>query len=427
MVARFYRSIAISYAIVALAVIAYAQDEIQLTTLNDALASNDALAGGDCSACAGYKNGFYIKTQDDAWLLTVRALLQLRWIGDWRDLNGAGNPAIPGDSDEFVGGFTVHRGNVLLIGNIGDPKLKYWFIFASARDNGNTALEEGKLMYEFDNGMVLSVGQWHNSCFLREQDVSYTRQMGAERSYLTETFTLNEIQAILLSHQRELIRWQAQFSDGRYSGNHANRDFYADRADAALTGRLETKLAGEWAQFGDFTSWECEDWGVLLGGAVHWERGETGNNTPIMNLNNFWQWTGDVSIEGYGLSLYGAAVGRISQNPGEDINQYGFEAQAAYHLIQDELELFCRYENIFYDGVADIGDPTTMVPIIDNSVNILSLGLNRYYNRHAAKLTTEVLYAADPISIPMPQVGLLRDQGGQDGQWAVRCQMQLFF
>ena len=73
--------------------------------------------------------------------------------------------------------------------------------------------------------------------------------------------------------------------------------------------------------------------------------------------------------------------------------------------------------------MTDVGDGA--LPVADSSVNILSLGVNRYYHRQGAKIVFEVMHAFDPIPVADPFIGFLQDAPGASGQTVFRTQVQL--
>jgi len=60
-------------------------------------------------------------------------------------------------------------------------------------------------------------------------------------------------------------------------------------------------------------------------------------------------------------------------------------------------------------------------------VNILTVGVNYYLKRHAAKLTFDVVWAMDPIPMSSTGLGIPADVAGADNQVVIRSQFQLLF
>ncbi|MFO0790110.1 MAG: hypothetical protein U0805_11700 [Pirellulales bacterium] len=377
-----------------------------------------AAADCECSKCAGYDKGFYIRTLDKNFMLKVNALMQARYVADWRHLDP------PADEDEF--GFVLERAPVIFSGNIIDPKWTYWMILQASPSTGTEFLEEARINYEFDNGVLMQLGRFRNPAFMRETDVSYARQMAVERSYQYAIFNTGLDEGICLSKQNDIVRGLVFINDGRNSGAPtATKDFFEDMSDFAISAGVDWKLAGDWAQYGDFASWPDEPFAAFIGADIYYETGETGDNVLANNDNKFIAWTVDGTIEDHGAMAFGSVVKRYSLVPGEEIHQTGFHAMAAYQIVPEKIEPFIRYEFIDFDGVTSLGSART--PVADSTVNIAALGVNRYFKRHSAKLTTEIMYAFDPIPVAAPATGFLLDASNEPGQTVLRTQLQLFF
>src|SRR5690606_38208544 len=139
--------------------------------------------------------------------------------------------------------------------------------------------------------------------FLREENVSGFQQLAAERSYLADYFTVDYSEGAELAYATDRFRASAAVHDGSYS---ANTDFNADRTDAAVSGRVEFLVAGDFKQFSDFTSWSNDEFGLLIGAAAGYEFGESdGGDIP-----DLFKYTVDASAEFGGFNLFGAIVGQ---------------------------------------------------------------------------------------------------------------------
>ena len=368
---------------------------------------------------AGYENGFFLTTKDDAFKLKLRGLLQARHYSTFRDIDSTAG-------DDIEAGFALERASLVFAGNAVVPQLHYWFVISSNRSNSGTYMEEARISYEFENGTLIQVGRLRNPAFLRELDLSFARQLGIERSYYNRVFMTGLIEGIVLSKQNELLRALAIVSDGRHSGSPArSKDFFEDNTDYALTIGTDWKLAGEWAQFGDLTSWSDEGEALFLGASLHYERGETGDTVPANDQNHFIAWTTDIAYENAGFMLYGSTTGRHQLLEGQAIDQTGVIAETSYHSCDDVHELFVRYEYIDFDGFTDVGPGG--VAVADSHVSLITLGTNLYFNRHASKLTLEATYAFDAIPLSAANSGILVDQVGRADQTILGAQWQLFF
>ncbi|WP_425400483.1 hypothetical protein [Aeoliella sp.] len=373
----------------------------------------------DCSKCAGYDRGFYIRTIDGNFKLKINGMIQTRYFANWRELD-------PGDGDEFEGGFVLARAPVIFSGNIISPKLTYWMILQSGRVDGHTFMEECRINYEFDNGLFVQVGRFRDPSFMRELDISYARQMGVDRSYSYAIFSTGVQEGICFSKQNDDFRVLSFITDGRHSGSVArSKDFFQDNSDFAISSGIDVKLVGDWTQYGDFASWSDEPLAAFIGADIHYEGPETGDDDPANNLNEFFAWTVDATVERCGFMAFGSVVQRHALADTQDFTQTGVEFMTAYQIIPDTIEPFFIYQYIDFDGWTNVGSGAT--PVADSSVNILSAGLNWYFKRHACKLTFEASHALDPIPVAVPYTGFLQDVSNNSGQTVFRTQLQLLF
>lgn len=381
----------------------------------------DALYGGccDCSECAGYDDGYYVRTRDGAFSVRLNGALQTGYFGNWRH-----DP--PAGEDPFEGGFVMRRSTLVVSGTAFSPSLNYFVVLQPINSGGSDQLEEAKVYYGFENGALIQVGRFRDPSFLRELDVPLTNILGVDRSYVHTIFSTGILEGIALNQQTDMLRTFFIVHDGRGSGGPGRgADFTTDNSDIALSGSVDIKLFGEWAQYGDFTSWCDEEWAMFIGAGAYWERGETGDDVPANNLENLTGWTIDWTLEGHGVNAFVSAVGRHGDNPTQPLDQFGFLAQGGVHIVPDAFELFTRYEYIDFDGLTDVGGAA--VPVSDSSLSMLSVGFNRYYHRQGAKITCEVMHAFDTVPVADPFIGWLADSPGQDGQTVFRSQLQLAF
>jgi hypothetical protein len=363
---------------------------------------------------AGYKNGFFIKSCDGNNLLRIQGGIQFRYHANWRDADGP--------NDNFEGGFTLHRVPLVFMGNFITQKLGYYILLDPSHATGNMYVEEVTGSYAFNETWMISAGRFRNPAFLREIDVSFSRQLCMDRSYLAAIFGIGVCEGVYVTRQTDFTRTNFSINDGRNSGaTTGSTDFPDDSSDIALTFGTDFKLCGDWAQYGDFTSWPDQDWGLFVGTGFHWEEGETGDDVPLHNANNFVAWTVDATLEGHGLSLFVAGVGRHATDDQQDLDQYGFLAQLGYQIVPEKWEPYARYEYVNFDHLTGIGG----VPVLDNNLSLITVGVNRYFARHAAKITVEGIYAANPVPLTITKMGLLEDP--LPGQVVLRSQLQLFF
>src|SRR5690606_30909936 len=173
-------------------------------------------------------------------------------------------------------------------------------------------------------------------------------------------------------------------------------------------GRVDVKLAGDWGQWSDFTSRPGEELAVFVGGAVHWEVGETGDT---YDNNEVLAWTLDASVEVGGFNAFVAYVGtEIDNELGDDYSPWGLIVQGGYNIDlgnRQSIEPFVRYEWIDLDDAIanDNGDAI-------EDLSIVTVGVNYYWTKHNAKFTFDVVLPQDSLNnVPgvSDSLGLLQD------------------
>lgn len=227
-------------------------------------------------------------------------------------------------------GFEVRRMKLDFNGHVVDPSWQYKVVLAYSQTSSQTAfnnvtaasnqygvsstgptagnasagpgssgasagLEDAWVNKKFDDNWSVKVGQF-KSPFLKEELVSSRNQLAAERSLVNQFFSTKFTQGIELTFQNDCLRVLASFNDG---GNNANTSAIIGNnatlgtfTQYALTGRVEYKIAGDWKQFNDFSSFTGENFAWYIGGAINWQRGG-GNNQPV--YNNSWSVGGGVN------------------------------------------------------------------------------------------------------------------------------------
>jgi hypothetical protein len=436
--------------------------------ISDVLADADTraslLEGG---ATAGH-NGkhFYLASEDGGFLLEISGQLQFRHVTSFQN----DHPEIDNDTDteislvddETESGFVMRRAKVQFKGHIADPRIQYNIRFAvNSQDNSVTA-DKIVISYELMDDLTLWGGE-DKAPFLREELTSSKYQTAVERSYVNEIFTADSVQGIGVTWEaNENVIVNVAITDGVRSGSNSttqdpltqagglvpgsqfrvgedfdpedlgegegdfsrssvSKDFNDDQTDFAITARVDVRLAGNWEQMTDFAAWEGEDMALFFGAAIHYEVGETGDSAQN---NDFLRWTVDASLEMNNFNVYAAVVGNHTnledENDviGEDRDTHGVVIQAGYMIIPNELEPFIRYEFIDLDDV--YGNSY-------DEVTLLTFGVNRYFNKHNAKFTLDIVWALDSLPVAQEDLGLQVDDPSGEDQVTIRAQFQLLF
>src|SRR5690606_35592536 len=264
--------------------------------------------------------------------------------------------------------------------------------------------------HDYGNGWRVLAGSMKLP-LLREELVEAQYQLAVERSLFNYSFTGGYSDGLAVHYQGDDFRFMGMISDG---ANMGNTTWNAQSNEYALTGRVEFRVNGNWGQFEQFTSRPGDEQGLLIGGAIHYQKGDYGNaaNEPETLIL-----TGDVTAQFGGFNLFGAVVwSELDPNITgvSDSNPWGFVIQGGVY-VSDEVELFARYEYIDSDmsGVDEI--------------SLLTGGFNWYFHGQNAKWTTDIGYAFDSLPMGNSLTGWQADAAGEDGQSVIRSQWQLLF
>ena len=307
---------------------------------------------------------FFLKSEDNKFLMNIGGQLQFRFLVDHQE------DRLP---DETESGIQFRRAKITFWGHAISENLEYKIAFEGSRTNGRAGLEQAFIAYTLENGIKITAGMVKVP-FLREELTSDKRQLAVDRSSVTEFFTMNRADLIEVSYTADAWKGAVAVHDG---GNSGFSDIGGDFVEVAVAGRLDLKLAGDWSQIKDFTTWEKDEGpAVFLGAAFDYELGDGDNGVDA----NYFGWTVDASLEAYPFNIFGALMGGHIDDDGEfggvEPDMLGVLVQAGVKL-SDDLEFFARYEMIDPDFV--------------DKMQLATVGINKYYKGHEAKLTLDVV------------------------------------
>lgn len=245
---------------------------------------------------------------------------------------------------------------------------------------------------------------------MREVNVAERFQLAAERSIVSSVFGQGRSQGVQFSYDAGDFRFIGSLSDGF---NTANTDFTDPaESDFALTGRVEWLAFGNRSSTTDFTSQRSESGSLLLGGAFHYQEGDT--------QNTMYSYTGDVSWENNGWNAMLAGVGRNIEDAGSDFDDFGVVVQGGYRVTEN-IEPFARYDAVFADSNRGLDN---------DNFNFITAGVNYYLYGHAAKFTVDAVYSLDDTT-GLGSLGNFSNTGvlgsSDEGELALRAQFQLLF
>lgn len=380
--------------------------------------------GRTSAAPAG--GGFTISDGSGNYNLKLGGWSQFRYVMNWRD-DPAGSGGV--HDSGYTSGFEAAKTRLILSGNVINPDLKFKIEGEFRRNDGNFVLKDAWGSYKFNNGLVLRWGQF-KAPVLREDLVSDTAQLAADRSVVQAVFQQGRSQGVELGWRGDAFGATFSFNDGFKTDNTAYTS--TREADYALAARLDWKWAGDWKQLDDFTSFRGSDYAGLLGIAGQYQHsGNTaalsGSGPATVMQGSMFEYTADVSAEGNGWNAFIAFVGRHDEpDQGDGLDHFGIVAQAGI-FATDQLEPFIRYDGVFPDDdlAANSGE----------DFHTLTVGANYYVapESHAAKFTADLQWFFEPTTenalvSPVANGGLQTLQASaEDNQIALRLQFQLMF
>ncbi|MEM8738927.1 MAG: porin [Planctomycetota bacterium] len=362
---------------------------------------------------AGHDGKFFLESPEGDFRMNIGGQLQLRYVANLQD----------DSADDGETGFTLRRTKLKFDGHVTrDEKFSYALVLAGEDTNagavdGDFEIEDFVIGYKINDQFSAKIGQFKLP-FARQELISSSRQVLADRSFATEFFTLDRGQGIQLEYKPN-SEWKfvGNINDGADS---ENADFDEDATNIAATARAEWTVFGKSSQGKDAVAWRGEDDFLSLGAAGHVEFGETGDATAESDV---YTWTVDGLYESNGFSVLGAFYAIHADDGSQD--SYGLVAQPAY-MLTDKFQIFGQYNFVDIAGLDD-----------NNSIGG---GFNYFIKKHNAKFTADVLFFFDPVDDPDDTptdaftfnepgtgIGVLEDTADSDNQIVIRAQFQLLF
>ena len=131
--------------------------------------------------------------------------------------------------------------------------------------------------------------------------------------------------------------------------------------------------------------------------------------------------TGDLTWDMSGASLFvsGVWTNVDSPNTGGDSNPWGVTIQGGY-FVTESVEAFVRYEYMDFD-------PSTRTKVAQ--YDGFTVGGNWFINS-SVKFSADFSYNFSSLAagaFVASSAGFRADEPGEDGQWAIRAQLQLLF
>ena len=378
-------------------------------------------AGGGLTA--GYDKGFFIKSDDGAFLLKPALQAQFRYVANSRsDVGGAS------EEDSFVDGFEFRRARFRFDGNAFSPKLTYSFVFDTSRTNGAVSLLDAWAQYQVSPDLALKGGQFKES-WAHERDVSGYQQLAVSRSLndaLLGGNITDRVQglALVLGGTKERpYRVELAYHDGANSRNTNFQDFPSGASAGVQAGathwggglRGEYKLSGDWANYKDFTAKGTrENLLVIGGGADYTDR--VGNDVLLTTVDAQYELADRLGVY---TALHANFTDPHDGTDNVSRTDYGALVQAGY-LLNKKTEVFGRFDVVILDEDAVAAGAEDTFPEVTAGFNYY-LGPDGSY-LHRAKVSVDVTYLPNGAPSDQTQDGIL---ASDDDQFLVRAQFQI--
>ncbi len=373
-------------------------------------------------ATAGYNNGFFISSPDGNFSLKVNGLVQARWI-----LNSA-------KDQNTQWGFDVRRARLTFSGNVSDFRYEVQGQWGSPLgvENGlfgvpTSGPNEFNLLNayverDFDlggNTLTVTAGQF-KAPFLREWLVDAGDLMAVDYSLLTYYFYQGYSVGVMAGMSSDDFRVNVAFTNGVGTPQDLGIGSYgsgwnSNPTQYSFAGRAEYKMSGNWADFDNFSSRRGEAEGLMIGVGGLFQKYNTGfslgNRAIVTGV------TADVTWNFGGASIFAALVYENLSTEGAGSNQpWGFMVQGGY-FVTDDVEIFARYD--YANADVPGGDVTKL--------SVITAGAN-YFLSDNAKFTADFGFSLNTLGIfDSTSAGYRDDTGNNDGQFALRAQLQLTF
>ena len=408
-------------------------------------------------AVAGHDRNFFIASTDGKFRLNIEGQVQSRF--SWNQLPSAAlapHPGTPSIASEY--GFEMQSVRINLFGHVFDPSWAYRVQFAYERDGAQNLtplrFEDVYIQKALGSGFYVRTGQWMN--FLNyEQMVSYRTLQFADRSLVNQYFSTLFVQGILLGWESERVRVYASYNDGGNNRDVAVIQAGGNQTDWAFTGRAEWKPAGAWGQFTDMQGWRESPFAFMLGAGINVQRaagnasarGIIGNGqlTPtVRSPATFLTWTADANLRGDGWSFWAAVQGNLVTDVNAAAEAAGLENAISIGtvvqggvFVTPSVELIAKYEGLWVDsGLSGFSGGTfTANALNQQTLGVITLGVNQYFQKNALKVTLDGGWALTPVRFNFGLFGQsigagdwrASQTGEGEGEFVIRAQAQLLF
>ncbi len=209
----------------------------------------DAAAKSNPGALTGiYDRGLVIRSSDGSFELRPQFWAQFRHVVGLQS----------DDPEGIEQGFEVRRLRIRADGHVISKDLTYGLQIDGSRSGGNFTILDAWAAYRFQPDWSVRVGQFKARSH-RKRDVNGLQQLSVDRTLLDGLIgggLIDRIQGVSLIYgpKEGATRGEITLHDG---GNSRNTTFVNPNTDNGyfgVSGRLEHKLQGAWADYRDFTA-----------------------------------------------------------------------------------------------------------------------------------------------------------------------------
>lgn len=368
------------------------------------LLQEGALAGID------EKGKVFLLSADGGFSMNLNGQIQFRYIWNNQDER----------TDESISGFQMRRSKFGAKGKVGDG-WGYAIKFAANRDTANVSIDSAKISYKLTDNTTLTAGAGIKLPFARQELVSSSRQVGVDRGLVTEFFTLNKSDGVMMAYKRGDIAFSGALSDG---ANQNYSDYNSDASnDFAVTGRLDWMAIGDDWKASKHEFGGVDEDALFIGAAAHYEVAE-----QTADPESGFAWTVDALYKTGALGLTAAVFGNHTDDTASaDTDQFGVYVQGSVDL-ENDWDAFARWEYI--DGDGNNG-------VVDDVLQAVTFGVNKHFSKNV-KFTGDIVYVYsgnDPVADGNTStdgqdsdgIGLGGGFTDSEDTIALRMQLQLLF
>ena len=326
---------------------------------------------------AGHDGKFFLQSADGSFRMNLSGYMQFRYATNWQNKR----------DNETIHGFNIARAKLYITGHVMDD-FGYKFCFATNGSTGAVYTEEAVVDMKLDDNVQLYAGVSFLP-FLREDMMASSTLLAVERSSVTKAFGVGF--SNLLGAKIDMsdnVKLNVAVSNGTIGDTCGYAEYAKNSADIAVTARGDWKIAGDWGQMNDYVAWRNDSDAIFVGAAAHYQRTDR-DTTNLYFPMDYLAWTADTlwKMNGWTASL-AVNGGHYLTDSSTDTNTYGTMLQVAYNM-DDKLQPFVRYE----------WSDTRMGDDADTN-QIISAGLNYFFNKHNAKFTTDVVWCFEGTAVP---------------------------